>query len=187
MSRTSGWPSAAYAPVSGQGTYASRPAATTVTTGYIYYATDVQEAYRATGTVGQLASSWTVIPPGGSELAYAQITASQTGLTGATNITGLNVTVVGGDRPLKVEAQILTQLTSGTNCILTLTDATASVELCEAHDDGAALSPSFHTLYCSARVPPLSGATKTYQVSANLTGQVYASTTIPSFVRVTTL
>jgi hypothetical protein len=61
-------------PPPSSGTYASRPSATTVLTGTLYYATDTKETYRATGTNGVNATSWTVIPAGGTELDYAERT-----------------------------------------------------------------------------------------------------------------
>jgi hypothetical protein len=57
----------------------------------------VQEGYISDG------SAWTVIPSGGTELAYAQITSNQTtsnGVGSPADITGLSVTVTVGERPL---------------------------------------------------------------------------------------
>lgn len=82
------------APLTQIGTYASRPAASTAQ-GVIYYATDVQEAYRSDGT------TWTVIPSGGTEIGYAEITTTTTTTsTTAVDIAGLSVTCVVGERPV---------------------------------------------------------------------------------------
>lgn len=83
------------APLSLTGTYASRPAATAVAAGTIYYATDVPEQYRSNGT------AWSVIGSGGSELGYGEIaTAFTTTSTTYVDVTGLTTTFVAGERPI---------------------------------------------------------------------------------------
>lgn len=80
------------------GTYASRPTAATLGAGNIYSATDTQENYLSNGT------SYTVIPGGGTEIGYAEITASQsTGSSSAVAITGLTFTFVAPERPVIIE------------------------------------------------------------------------------------
>jgi hypothetical protein len=75
------------------GSYALRPAATSVTAGYIYYATDVHEAYRSDG------SAWSVLPSCSSELGYAEMTTSfSTASTAPVDVTGLTVTCMVGER-----------------------------------------------------------------------------------------
>lgn len=82
------------APLTQSGAYASRPAASAAA-GVIYYATDVQEAYRSDG------STWTVIPCGGTEIGYAEITNTTTTTSAtAVDIAGLSVTCKVGERPV---------------------------------------------------------------------------------------
>jgi len=82
------------APSTQSGTYASRPAASAAA-GVIYYATDVQEAYRSDG------STWTVLPCGGTEIGYAEITNTTTTTSAtAVDIAGLSVTCKVGERPV---------------------------------------------------------------------------------------
>ena len=90
------------------GVYASRPSASTLGSGNIYSATDTQENYISNGT------SYTVIPGGGTEIGYAEITTPQT-TTGTTPaaISGLTFTFVAGERPVIIEMDgIATQNTA---------------------------------------------------------------------------
>jgi hypothetical protein len=88
---------AGYSPLNLKGAYASRPAATSVAAGAVYYATDIPEQYRSDGAV------WTPVGAGGNELGYAQITASQsTASTTGVDVSGLSVTCTVGERPVKV-------------------------------------------------------------------------------------
>lgn len=76
------------------GPYANRPAPSAAI-GVIYYATDVQEAYCSDG------AAWTVIPCGGTELGYAELTnTTTTSSATAVDIAGLSVTCVVGERPV---------------------------------------------------------------------------------------
>lgn len=86
---------AAIAAANLSGTYASRPAASSVPNPTLYYATDVPEAYRSDGT------AWTVVGTD-AELGYAEIT-NQFDTTSATgvDVTGLSITATFGERPVK--------------------------------------------------------------------------------------
>jgi len=76
------------------GTYAARPAASAAPN-TVYFATNVGETYISNGT------TWTLLPAGGSELGYAEITSTfSTASTTAVDIAGLSVTVVVGERPI---------------------------------------------------------------------------------------
>lgn len=80
------------------GTYASRPSASSVGAGYIYYATDIPEAYRSNG------SAWVPVLSGGTELGYAEIsTPFSTSSTSFSDITGMSFTAKVGERPLILE------------------------------------------------------------------------------------
>lgn len=79
------------------GLYSARPTAATAGANAVYYATDVQEGYISNG------SSWTVIPSGGTELAYAEITTSfTTTSTSPVDVTGLSVSCAVGERPVNL-------------------------------------------------------------------------------------
>lgn len=97
------------------GLYSARPSASGIV-GAIYYASDVQEAYRSDGT------SWILLPVGGMELGYAEITSTftTTSVT-AVDVTGLTVTCVVGERP--------TIVTYGGNIRNTTTGQSARVQL----------------------------------------------------------
>jgi hypothetical protein len=78
------------------GLYAARPAAAAAPN-TVYYATDVSEAYFSNG------ATWTVIPCGGTELGYAEITAGfSTASSTPVDITGLTVTCKVGERPVVI-------------------------------------------------------------------------------------
>lgn len=86
---------ATYAPVNLTGTYAARPAANTVPVGSVYYCTNIPESYRSDG------SAWSVLPSGGTELAYAtRATDFVTTSTTAVDIDGLTTTFIVGERPV---------------------------------------------------------------------------------------
>ncbi|WP_022886345.1 hypothetical protein [Glaciibacter superstes] len=79
------------------GTYAARPAASTVPDGTIYYCTEIEEAYRSTG------SAWVVVGHGGSELGYAESTAFfSTSTTTLVDVPGLTITFKAGTRPVEL-------------------------------------------------------------------------------------
>lgn len=79
------------------GTYAARPAASSVSAGSRYNATNVLEQYESNGT------AWSVVGAGGNELAYAQSTTIfSVYSTTLTDVTGLTVTFVVGERPIEI-------------------------------------------------------------------------------------
>lgn len=81
------------------GTYAQRPTASSTAAGTIYYATDTMESYRCNGT------SWDVIAAG-SELGSAELRSFYQTANGGgvwTDLPGMAVTFVAGERPIKVE------------------------------------------------------------------------------------
>ncbi|WP_312239061.1 hypothetical protein [Stenotrophomonas sp.] len=77
---------------SGQaGTFASRPSATSVPAGTIYFATDAREEYISNG------AAWVLLPSGGNELGYAERTSDYSVAAGTTtDVPGLSVTSVVG-------------------------------------------------------------------------------------------
>jgi hypothetical protein len=80
------------------GTYASRPSAASAGVDALYFATDVQEGYISTGSV------WTVIPCGGTELGYAEITSPFSTSSGSyVDVTGLSLSLMVGERPVMIE------------------------------------------------------------------------------------
>lgn len=80
------------------GTYAARPSAGAVATGTLYFATNVPEVYRSSGTV------WSVVGAGGNELAYGErTTMANTAVTTATAVTGIALTFVVGERPIMLK------------------------------------------------------------------------------------
>lgn len=77
------------------GTYAARPAASSVNMGSLYYATDTGEVYSSNGTV------WAAQPSGGTEVGYVESTTPFTTTSGsAVAVTGMTITVTAGERPL---------------------------------------------------------------------------------------
>lgn len=100
------------APLSLTGIYASRPAATAVPSGTVYYCTNIAEQYRSDGT------TWTVVGSGGNELGYAQIvTPFSTTSTTPVPVTGLTSTFVVGERPISLRfTGWMRNVTSGAYC-----------------------------------------------------------------------
>lgn len=181
----------------GSGTYAARPAASAVTTGTLYFATDAQEVYRATGTVGQAATSWTPVPTGGTELGYVERTSNFVSAVGSgsadQDVTSLVLTVpVVGERPIEVEAYLL--CTSSTaNAEITAriySGATGGTNLAEDHGSSPG-SSQFTRLRPVARVVPTAGSSVTYRVTIvptnGSTATVAGSTAFRAWLRVKTL
>lgn len=97
------------------GNYADRPLPS-IGEGRIYHARDVGESYISNG------ATWEVLPTGGTELGYAEITSSfnTTSLTDA-DVTGLSVAVVVGERPVILSyGGGLQNSTSGMSAVVTV-------------------------------------------------------------------
>lgn len=147
------------------GTYASRPSAGSVMTGSLYYATDTLETYRATGS-GGLATSWTVVPTGSAELAYAQSTTTFSITSGTpVDVTGLTITFTPGERPIKLEFGGLIRInTTPGEGIVRIMDGSTTVK--EAHFTSPN-SSYFTEAYTSIRKSGLTaGTSKTYKIQA---------------------
>lgn len=100
-------PPPAAATLDRSGTLAARPAATTVPAGTRYFATDDNggTVYRSNGTAWtQVAAA--VTASSGAVLARASATAQQTGITSATDITGLSITFTVTNKPVTVRAEV---------------------------------------------------------------------------------
>lgn len=173
------------------GTYSARPAATTVLTGTLYFATDTLETYRATGTAGSLATSWTVVGPGGNELAYAEsLTTYSVTSTTAADVPGLTITFIPGERPVKLEFGALMNI-KGTpgECVVRIMDGTTVVK--EMHF----VSPSasmYVEAYGSIRKTYTAGTSKTLKIQAVQSGapvttDIVGSATWPLWMRASTL
>jgi len=94
-------------PPSLYGTYAARPAASSVPSATIYYASDIPEAYRSNG------SAWSVVQSAGNELAYAQMTSDfsiPTSTSGLVDIPGLSISFRMPERPVRIEFFAYTQM-----------------------------------------------------------------------------
>ena len=88
---------AAFDPRNLTGTYAARPAATSVKAGTLYFATDVPEVYRSNATI------WSVVSSGGNELGRAITTANFGPVSTLYNdIPGLTLSFMVGERPIEV-------------------------------------------------------------------------------------
>lgn len=86
-----------YADAGLTGTYAQRPTANSVRPGTLYYATNVPEVYRSTG------SGWSLVAAGGQELGYAFTTPGQSNSTTAdVAVAGLSFDIVAGERPVRL-------------------------------------------------------------------------------------
>lgn len=83
------------------GTFAARPAATSVPAGTMYFCTNIPEMYRSDGT------NWIVTGSGGNELGYAEQTALfSTTVTGPTDVPGFTTTVLVGVRPIRINVSM---------------------------------------------------------------------------------
>ncbi|GAA0260672.1 hypothetical protein [Rhodanobacter caeni] len=161
------------------GTYASRPSAGSAQ-GVVYYATDVQEAYRSDG------STWSILPIGGIELGYAEITSQfNTTSTTAVDVTGLTVTCVVGERPVIV--------TYGGNMRNTTTGQSARVLLIANGSNQSNLtaqgSVGYIFLERETRISGLTpGASYTFKLQAlaisSGTTQIYSDANDRAFIRV---
>lgn len=142
-------------PLSLTDTYASRPAATSVADGAVFYASDIPETYRSNG------SSWAVVGSGGNELGYAtsEVSAAPTGT--AADITGLTTTFVVGERPIRIDFQGQGKVRDSGNILW-----------CEVLLDGAAVTRAtaqsalpYEAMSCWARVTGLTpGSTHTAKI-----------------------
>lgn len=83
--------------LSARGLYANRPGPQEVVVGSRYFATDVLEEYFSDGTM------WEVMPSGGTEIAYAEITSPFTTTSAAlVDVPGLATTIRAGHNPFVV-------------------------------------------------------------------------------------
>lgn len=146
------------------GLYSARPAFATVKAGTIYYATDAQEVYRATGVAGSNATGWAVYGPGGAETGYAEVISG--GPFNNPNITysavpGCTITITHGERPVLLTAQALvTGSLTPSEVILGIFDG--ATQIAESHAD-----PATNLMYAqvafSKRVSAVTaGTVKTY-------------------------
>lgn len=185
-------------PTQTSGLYAARPAASAVMAGSTYYATDAQEQYLALGTKGQAATSWLVLPAGGTELAYAQTTSSQTIPVQTTNntpvdITGLVVSVVMPERPVEVSAQLIGRfpVQTGQDGTFQIRDAETNGNLNEAHCGYSTTTSEYKSLRWGARVIGTPGTTRSFKVvgMGKANGVLYmdASPNFPAFITVRSL
>ena len=100
------------APMPLSGTYAARPAATTVLPGTAYTATDLFETYTSDG------SAWTLTGASRSELGYAEIVAEHVGTTVAgADVPGLSVTFKATTRVMYAEFSGTMRVGSGTSLV----------------------------------------------------------------------
>lgn len=167
-----------------RGVYASRPSATAVPSGTVYSASDVPEQYRSNG------STWDVVGSGGNELGYAQIAAATAAIgTTTTDVPGLSVTFVAGERPVEVKTEgMFLANTTATYAYLTLvlTSSVVGQLLRRANVAGEYLS-----LTRSARISGLTAGTSyTVKVQVNVdagTITPQGSATNPSYISVKTL
>lgn len=180
------------------GLYSARPAFSAVKAGTVYYATDVQEIYRASGVAGAAGTAWVPFGPGGAEVGYAQTSTATTTPSDGTivDIAGLSITVVHGERPLMLEFQgIINASGAGTvgSAAAGLVDVTAgNVRLAEGHVF-TMQSNVYSTLKMATRISGVTpGTTKTYKATINRTAAatgtvtVLASATYPPYIRAVT-
>lgn len=173
-------------PVSGSlGTYGSRPSAATAGTGAVYYATDVQEGYISDGSV------WTVIPSGGTELGYAEITSPfATSSSSYVDVTGLSLTVMVGERPVDLEFGGQIHNTSQ-NCFAIVGLIANGVEIGSAQFLSDAASPQYGTVTRRARASGLTPGS-TYIFKAQLkqalggTADIYGAASQKGYISVKT-
>lgn len=109
------------------GDYASRPVATSVTNGTVYFASDTKESYRSNG------ASWSVVGNGGNELGYAEISGqpmTQAIQPAEPTVTGLTISFVAGERPVQVniEGKLANYVAGATNfTTITMNGATKAI------------------------------------------------------------
>lgn len=102
-------------------------------------------------------------------LAFAQITANQTGFSSAADVTGLSITITAGNKPIWVEAQIVTvvqQTSSGIPVIFITNDSNQEVTRWTAPSMGAGVLSS--TVLLRRRLTNLTpGTSYTFKVRAS--------------------
>jgi hypothetical protein len=142
------------------GTYVARPVATTVSDGTLYFCTNVPEVYRSNGTV------WSVVGSGGNELAYAENTASfaVSTINTITDITGLTITFVAGERPVLIKGESLVSNSAAGSTVLGIYANGANRT--SAAYTGAAGSTTLHSEF------RLTGLTAGNTYTAKLTGRI---------------
>lgn len=177
--------SSTFAPANLYGTYATRPGATTVLPGTMYYASDTLECYRSNGTI------WQVVGSGGNEIAYAQVTSliSTDGTTNPLNVPGLSVTFNAGERPLKAIFQGSTRQNIQDSEVRAYIMVDGVISSIAAARDS--LAGGFMTLHTERRMTftPGSQHTVSVQLLASISGvtDLFASNLDPAFIQVVTL
>ncbi len=140
------------------GTYAARPAASTVRAGTTYYATDVLETYASNG------SAWSVYGGAGVARAYAESSSSfSTSSTALVDVPGLTATILAGERPLIVSWGANMRTVGGGAMTLALLVGGAQVS--QVVYSGA----SYQYNSRSVRVSPTPGASTIIKVQVSVT------------------
>lgn len=173
------------------GTYAARPAATSVPPRTLYYASDLPESYLSDG------ASWRVVSSGGVELAYAELTSSVTRTyTGAAvDVPGLTVTWVQTERPVVLEFSGLMSCGASTplawlrfflggSTLVGVCGTTASQNV--SVDRRVKLSTATHGLTPGVSYTVVGRLDMPFGTVGTSTAMVNAATTNPSSLRVVT-
>ena len=164
------------------GLYSARPAASSQSNGSIYLATDVQEQYIASSGV------WQVMPSGGSELGYAQISSSYVVSAAAlTDVPGLSVTCLTGERPVTVNFGGLVANAADFMLLWLVVDGNRRGRIMNPNNAlaGSAATGSYNSRYRSVRVSGLTpGVSHTFKIqsqlvqgSGTLVGNIYGIST----------
>jgi len=178
------------APQNLYGTYATRPAASSVSAGTVYYSSNTLETYRSNG------SSWQVVGSGGNELGYAEITSNFTTSNATVNspqdVTGLVISIVVPERPFMLKLLALTQFVSADrDALLRIVDVGTGTDVLEAHGDQQQNTMAFTELFAERRVSGLTpGITKSYKVIAlqrPATYTIFGSSTFPATLQAVTV
>lgn len=158
------------APTPKRGTYASRPAASTVKTGTVYYATDTLEQYLALGTDGANATSWWVVPSGGAELnrATRTTTFNVTAGTAWISVPSTSFSIVMPERPVLLTGRAVVKFEDVTaDPTIGIFDVTGTAtELDQAHPGQSANVEDFGHAYAQAELTGTPGTARTFELRA---------------------
>ncbi len=168
------------------GTYAARPNAVAAGQGFEYYATDVQELYLSTG------AAWIVVPSGGTQLGYAQVTANQSTTSSVlTDLTGLSITCMVGERPILIKFGSLVTNSSNNYCTVALLSNGSQVINGNYLAPVAGASMTSHLQYVVQPGTLTPGQSYTFKAQFNSpfaigTASIQASATSPSWIQALT-